>query len=383
MPLTLLQLRSPLTVDQALEEDLDTLAALGFNTTAWQTGSVQLTFVRMIATVHSTLTTYADSLSRLAFNATSLGEALTAFSGSQYANDRIVSTPTSGTVVLTGGPVGPPYAVALGQLVVTDANGVTFRNTTTGTIPASGTLDLTFECETPGTAGNVANNTLTILQTPLAGVASNNPAIPATGTWVTSLGTDAESDAALRLRNISKWGTISYSDPADRYENYLRTAVPNLPRIELDDDNPRGPGTLDLYVATTDGSAPTVIDLAAAQTETNRIKNPTADALVFAAALAPEAFAYDCYISAANNTTATQTAVIDALKGYVDGLPIGGSVFPPATTGVWVQSEAVAAMTAIEGVERVDFSPPHNGNVPVAIHSVMTVGSQTPTFFSV
>lgn len=381
MALSLLQLRTILNRDQALAELLETLQSLGFNTTAWQSGSIQLTLLTTFADSYARMTSVASSLSMLAFNATSIGQSLTAFSDSHYDNQRLAAASTEGVVVLTGAAVGPPHTITVGQLVATDATGRSYRNTTAGTLAASGTLELTFGADIVGSDGNIPSSTLTILQTPLAGTTIDNPPIPATGTWITSLGNDEETDASLRLRNTSKWGTLSYSDPADRYEHYVRTAVPTVPRVEIDDDDPGGPGTIHIYVAGPTATA-TPVDVAAAQVEADRIKNPTADVTCFAATEQPQAFVYDCYITAGLNTADTQTAVEQALTDYVNGLPISGTLFPILGTGNFVFSEALAAMTSVVGVERIDMTTPP-GNVPIAAHAIMIDGGQAASFFSV
>ena len=191
MPLTLTQLRTILTRDVVFEDLLTTLRSLGFNTTAWQSGSIQRTLLTAVAEGISELTAVGDALSRIAFNETSIGDALTAFSRSHYANTRVVATATIGTAVLTGAAVGPPHVVVAGDLIIATAVGIAFSNTTGGTIPASGTLSLTFQAIVTGIAGNVANNTIVVMQTPFAGVTVNNPD-PGSGTWITTVGVDAD-----------------------------------------------------------------------------------------------------------------------------------------------------------------------------------------------
>lgn len=387
MALTLTQLRTIITQAEALQDVIDTLASLGFNSTSWQSGSEQRTMIEAYAVAISRYSELTDSLSRLAFNSTSTGNALTAFADSHYQNTRIPASSTIGTAILTGGAVGPPHIVAAGDLTAADANGLTFSNTTGGTVPVSGTLSLTWQATTPGIAGNIANDTLTILQTPLAGVTINNPD-PSSGSWITTLGTDQETDAALILRNIAKWGTLSPSDPAARYEFFIRTAVPTSPRVEIVDDNPVGPGTLQVYIAGLTGVSPAG-DVAVAQTELERITNPTAEvgvnnpnAGVFAADAQPQAFVFTAYILTANNTAATQALIEQALRDYVNGIDISGTLFPDSLIGRFVLGEAITAMSSITGVERIDFTTPA-ADVNITAHDVMTVASITPTYVSV
>ena len=92
-----------------------------------------------------------------------------------------------------------PYDQAtLTQLEAADDTiGLKYRNITAGTIPAGGSLPLIFEAESPGAQYNVPNNTITVLNTPLNGVTINNPD-PGSGTWITSEGSDVETDERLK-----------------------------------------------------------------------------------------------------------------------------------------------------------------------------------------
>ena len=381
MPLNLSQLRTPVTQAEALTFLITELASLGFGATSWQSGSVQLTLVEMFASVYSNLTLSVDAISRLGFNDTSEGDALTAFSYSHYDNTRIAAVSTLGNLTLTGAAVGPPHAILAGQIVASDADGRTYRNTTAGTIPASGSLVVTIQAETPGADANVANGTINILTTPLAGVTCSNDAIAPSSTWITQQGVNEETDAALRSRNTTKWATLSPSDPADRYINFIRTAVPGAARIKVDDSNPAGPGTLHIYIAGPSGVSGAA-DVVNAQTEADRIRNPTAQVTVFAAAAQPQLFQYTCYITAALNNAVTQSAVEQALTDYVNGLPIGGTSFAAASPGEFVYSEAIGAMTAIAGVQQIVLSLPP-GNVNIGAFDIMTVSAITPSYISV
>ena len=386
MALTLEQLRTIVSRDDALADILVTLQSLGFNTTAWQAGSVQRTMLTGVAQVYATFTGIVDGLSRLAFNSTSEGTALTLFADSHFDNQRTGATSTSGTVVLTGGAVGPPHVLAIGAVIVADATGRTFINTSGGTVPIGGVCapPLTFQAQIAGTDGNVANDTITVMQTSFAGVTCNNPD-PGGGSWITVLGTDTEADVTLRARNTAKWGVISVSDPADRYEYFIRTAVAGAVRVEVDDQTPDGPGTLRAYIASATGVSPAA-DVTATQAELERIKNPTAKVSApsgaFAADAQPQTFTYTAYILTASNTAATRAAIEAALSDYVNTLPISGDIFPDAAIGIFVRGECEAAMTDITGVERIAWTLPA-GNVNIVAHDVMTISSINGTYTSI
>jgi phage-related baseplate assembly protein len=378
--LTLAQMRAAFTRDNALDELLTTLESLGFNVSAWQSGSVQRTFLYGAAEVWYRLQFYMASLSYYCFNDTSEGAALTALSDSHYDNQRLTATYTAGLVDFTGGAVGPPYIVAIGDLVVADnINGYTYRNTTGGTIPASGSVTLTCQAEVTGTARNVANNTIDIMQTPLAGVTCNNPD-PGTGTWITTLAIDDETDAILRARNTSKWGILSYAAPEEGYENMALRANAAIARVWVNDAL-AVTGFVSVYMA---GSAGVVGagPVADAQTEFDTYRPVTASVTGFASAAQAQAFTALVYVTTAlydGPGGTKETEIEAALATYINGLPIGGTVLPPGALGYMLFSELNEAVSAVAGVENITWTTP-TADVLVTSTQIMTVGVVTFTY---
>jgi hypothetical protein len=382
MPLTLDQLRTPITREQALQTLLDEAQSLGFSSSSWQSGSVQRTLLTLVAEVWSQLSEFVDAVSRFAFNDSSTGDALTAFSDSHYDNQRVEAVQTVGTVRLTGGAVGPPHVVAIGQLVVSDSvNGYTYRNTTAGTVPVSGTVDLTFQAEVAGLSRNVANNTITTMNTALAGVTCNNPPLPS-GTWITTLGVDEEADSVLQTRNRAKWGVLAYDTPAAGYEYMALTADTDIARVGVDDSNPRGPGTINVYIARATGIA-TGADVSTVQAYINDHKACSADVLVAASTAQAQNLTATVHVTAALNTTTKQAEIKQAAYDYINSLAIGGEVLPGGTAGYLIYSELVGACTAVEGVRRIVFSAPAAADVAVTAWRVVTVGAEAWTFVSI
>lgn len=384
--LTLSQLRTPIARNDALDSVLAVLKSLGFATGSWQSGSVQRTLVEGTAEVWSALSQGVAALADMAFNETSTGSFLSAFSRSHYANLRVGAVHTEGLVVLTGGAVGPPHTVTAGQLIAADpVTGYTYRNIAGGTVPASGTLTLTFRAEVAGAARNIANGALTVLKTPLAGVAISNPD-PGSGTWITTQGLDEESDERLRLRNSSRWATLAYATPADGYVHLALAADTDVTRVLVDDSNPRGPGTLDVYIARATGVA-SGSDETTVQAYINTRRPVSADPLVIAAPASAQPVAGTVHITAALNTPAKHAEIAAAIDTYINSLPIGGEVIPgvplpPGTSGFLVHSELVGAMTDVEGVRRVALTTP-TADVAIVSFTLATPGTKTLTFVSI
>lgn len=377
MPVSLADLQAGVTEDEATEWALTVLTSLGFSATSWQTGSVQRSLVSLIAKSHQVTGTLVAALAKAAFNDTSTGDALTAFSSSHYDNARVTAVAAEHDYTFTGGAVGPPYTIVAGQVTVTNDDGVRFFNVDGGTIPASGTLAVTIRAETPGTAGNLANDTITTFQTPLAGVTGSNAAIAPSTTSLTTVGIDEETDATLRARNTTKWSTLTYAAPAEAYVNMALTADTDITRALTDDSNPRGAGTVDVYIARASGTAQAA-DVTTVQDYIDERRPVTADVSVIAATEEAQDVTATIYILSAQNTAEKQAEVVAAITAYFDSLPIGGQTTTGAT-GYVLFSELLHAITDVEGVRSVSLAAP-SADVALASNGVATEGAYTLTY---
>lgn len=390
MPLSFAQLNTPLTRTQALEELRKVLSDLGFSSNSWQSGSVQLTILYLGAELYSKLSERVTALLNVGFNETAIDEALDRLSVSHYDNTRNAAVATQGTVKLTLAVGSGPYTIAVSDLLATNGSQV-FRNITGGTLSAGTTpLSLTFEAEIAGQAGNVAIDTITQLVTPLSGVTINNPFLPGSLTWVTRTGTDKESNAALRLRNSSQWASLSVEAIADTVENLMRDASAAIAKVKVNDGNPRGAGTADVYIAgevsVVDGSIVTT-----AQTKLNGrfFGNGGTPPRVQAIASAATALtlAGTVYYDSKYASTDVQAAVEAALLAFIKTVPLGGFNFSPSGPSAVVPKndiESVIRETLISGVKVVKtvvLSVP-TGDVSVPTYNIVTVGSYASLTYS-
>ena len=390
--ITLAQLLTPDSEDVYLQWCLDTLGSLRFNVTSWQTGSRQRTIVQLFAKLGADIHKLIAALAAAGFNRLATGDGLTAFSASRYANVRYPATRTTGKLVLSDDASVGPVTIAVGAYVYKDnVYGYTYRNTSGGTLALDGTLTIDIQAEVAGSSRNVGNGTIVDQVTPIAGVSCTNPAQAGTATWITTSGTDQESDVDLRIRNEAKWPTLAIgSEPADAYIGWARSAAAGITRVVVDDTNPDGPGTLDVYVAGPSGVAAGA-DVTAAQALITAEQPETAVATAVAADDMAQAFTATVYVSAEFFTSgiiqAAKKAEIEAaLSAYVNGLDIGGTVLPApdgdGVTGYCVATEWQGAVTAVEGVRGLG-SPSPSANVEIlgdhtGLAYAVMVG--TPTF---
>jgi hypothetical protein len=361
--LTVEKLRKPLTRTESLNRLLELLTSLGFDTTGWQEGRIQKTLVTLFTIMHSDMTEVVKALAEFGSNSYASGDALNEHSRSRFQNDKVPAVRTRGPIKLTS-TASIPYTIQVGQLIASTDSGVRFRNLTEGTLPAGSvnapsTLTLFWDALIAGAQGNVPLNAVNRLLTPLAGVTVANDA----GTpWYTVTGADEESDELLRRRNETQWARLTVELVAESYENIALDA--GAKKVKVSDQNPRGPGTIDVYsAAETDLlSVPEMeaIQLAfserAFQTDaawadpwpnnTSRVANrhPTRAPLSLTATLY-----HDPNLSGAT----IQSRAYDAMFEFLRKTPIGGWSYGPGLENVVTREDVVEVLQAVEGVRTV------------------------------
>lgn len=374
MALSLLALLKPVTEQEALDLALSILSSLGFNVTSWHDGSAQRHIVQLIARLHSSLTTTVEQIARGGYNGLATGQWLTLLSESHFENVRTGAVVTRGTIRLTSTSTAPPQTISIGQLQISDtatqtAATHTYRNTTGGTLNPGSTLDLTFEAEVAGAASNIPNNTTLYMWTPLVGVTATNPPVGSTGTWISQTGVDEESDAKLTARNESKWATLSYAATDGSYKNWALQALTSVTRVKVRSNNPFGPGTVDVICAKTSGgiTSPYTVVGTEAYTIWRYIegltdgvgRRPLNDVVsVNSATVKNLSITGTVTVSSAYQNETTSTAIQAAVDAYFNSLAIGGTIIPPASTGVAVFSEIVEAISRLNGVINVALTSP-------------------------
>lgn len=382
MSVGLEQLRKRVTRVGAIDFILAQLTALGFTATSWALTSKQYKFVRAFATVWSDNSETTRQISAFALNDFATGTPLTELSRSQFGNIRHDAVKTTGPYKFTN-TGATPYTLQVGQLVVQDDKGVQFGLSALPNGPTlsanGGTLVVTIQALKAGSAGNVANDSIKKLVTPLAGVTGTNEAGLGGTPWYTTSGADQEGVAATRQRNRLKITTINQiSMPADGYE-LLAREVQGITRVRVDHSNPRGPHTIDVYIATATGPA-SLGDVAAVQAKLDTKKSPTALPLAIAApvvALNPFGI---IHIDSAFNTPARRAEVLQAMADFCASIDLGGKILPPSTTGVMPYSELVTAMSQVPGVTSVALTTP-GGSLPLTLFQIVDVGDTTGLVF--
>lgn len=370
--LSLAQLTTPLTRNQVTDWALEVLKGFGFQTTGWQNGRIQKSLLRTFSTIFSDGTELVASIAKNSINETAVGAGLTLHSRSRFGNERIAAVRTAGPMVLTS-TATIPYTIAVAQLVATDALGHQFRNTTAGAITAGGTLTLQWEAVLAGAGYNVGNGTVTVLTTPLAGVTITNPDA-GDGTWYTTVGADEELDRDLRIRNASKFPTLSLEWTENMYIFAARDM--GVRKVRIDASNPRGPGSVDVYLAAdfaiySDEEMEGFQALFAERTfQTEAVWPPTDLPLPsHVYCKQPTTLELDIqgviYFDPAFTSAQMQIAVERALNDYLTLLDIGGSDYSPGPSNVVALSDVIQAIESVKGVRAATLTIPA-GNITVS-----------------
>lgn len=349
MPYSLSQLLSTTTVEEAEADAIGLLDEQGFPATSWQAKSVPRTLVKWFATKYSDLKQTVYSIASSGFLSTATGGWLDLKLESDYDEVRTPAQSTVGTIVLTN-TSGGAVTVAVGALWAIDSANHRYTNTTGGVLaaPNGSTLALSWKAESPGAAWNIPNNTIqATLATPIPGVAASNPTIGSTGTWITTAGSDEESDASAAQRGRTKWATLGTGGGGDAYESWARQGAPTVTRVKVDDAQPDGPNSLRVYLANAAGAA-TGAEVTAADALIQTKRSAAALVTTMAATNVTVTVVAVLYVQATYASTAPAEAIanLTTLQGDLD---IGETVY---------QSEIMTALSSPTGVRRVQLTAP-------------------------
>lgn len=384
----LTDLIKPISRDQALADIITLAEGMNLNATSWRIGEPSRFWIMALAETSSRASTQTALIATQSFNNTAFGNGLSKFSKSRFDSPRVGAVKTQGTILLTdAGNVGPiTFTAGERVFVFADDPKITYRNITGGTLTLGSTLELTLEAETGGADRNVANDTITEMNPTIAGVTVNNPADPTT--WITTEGTDEETDPALQKRNPTKWSTLSGAPPAGAYEFWALTATTNpdgsgdavgMTRVFVDDQNPGGPGTIFVYIADSLGTA-TMAQIDDVQAYIDARKGRTALVTVFGAVQKSVTVLGTFHVKAGLEALRKATIEADVIA-YLNGIPIGGENIGGALGQVLVSAITEVAMAPPDVIRTAVTLP--LVDVDVQANEVVIVSGVTFTAVSV
>lgn len=226
------------TRDAILALLLNGLKGRGLPVISWQPGTIPRHLPEREATFLESLAADIASIAASGLLAYCPDNAwLDLLTASAYDELRKPAVFAEGTVRLTdAGGVGP-VTIAAGTYWGSLADGTfRFKNTSGGTLPLNGTLDIAVRAESVGALYNLPNGVLSLLNPTIAGVqlsnAGTDAASLARGSWLSVQGVDLESGDALKARCRAKWATLTgLLDDAYRY--WILSASPEVSRVRV------------------------------------------------------------------------------------------------------------------------------------------------------
>lgn len=361
--ITLAELLKPQTEAQLATVVLGNMASAGFPTTSWHSTSVPTCLVNGDARAMADIATMIPKVAAGGLVKLSTGDYLTLLASSNYLEERSGATYAIRNLRLVDS-TGVPTVVGVGALLAQSAGGRYYRNTNAGTVPANGTLDLTWKAEGPGSAYN-ADAAPWTLSTPLPGVGLVSLAL-------VTQGADAEGDASLQAKCTTKWSTLGAGGNDDAY-HYHATHTPGVTevaRVKVARHTPL-PGQVTLYLATATGAISTAdTNSAVAQTGSGPLVTltgtPTKDLnaivyIVIGGAIGVALFRY----SIDGGLTFTSSIVTSAtylIPGTGVTVNFAAGTYVAGTTYVWTST--VSARTKVQ----LYIDPPsHLGKAPTCV----------------
>jgi uncharacterized phage protein gp47/JayE len=388
MALSVQQITTPPTQAEVAQWIIDTLQDFGLQTTGWQPGRVQLTIVNMIARVASGFGYIIASTARATQLVSATGPALDAYALNRFDETRADAQKTAGPFTLTNSGT-LPHTIGIGDLLFESSSGIQYQNTEAMTLAAGpGTVDtIDVEAVLAGAAGNIANDATIALVTPLAGVSVTNPSPGTDGSgdplpWYSlRTGADPETDAQLREACSTKWGLLAVEKTSTAVK-HLALSVDGVAKVALNDANPRGAGTVDVYVAASSALVSTA-EITAAQELFAEATFQTED--VWPPTNSPNQSSYELkhpstleiapasvvYYDPQYSEAEVKTRLSDRLQAFYESIPIGGKSYLPGLANVVTLGDLLQTIEGTRGVQTATLTYP-TGNVSVGSYQLVT-----------
>jgi len=356
------------------------LATIGNRTsiTNFNTGSIIRTMTEVFSVVVTELYVFAGEMLAQGFLDTATGFWLER-KAAEYGLVRKPAVKAEGVVTYARRIArATNVPIPEGSIVTTpkDQSGLEYRYFTTApALLLSGTIsiDVPVQAEFVGSAYNVGSGGISKMTTFIAGVDS----VTNGASWQTTVGVDEEPDALFRKRCYLAWDELSQGGTAAAYVSWA-LSVPGVYSAFVDDNLPRGDGTLDIYIVGEAGSPdPALIAEVQALIDSNR--PITADALVKAPDPVEVPITMTVVPRAGFDTTAMDTEIRRRMTVYfadVDDATL--AILPLGVGKDVVVSQIVAIVMGVSGVYSAVLSAP-SADVVIAPNEYPELGTVTIT----
>ena len=358
--LTLGQLQTPITPEEAIEEILSILQSIGFQATSWQEGSWQRNFFQLFANVYSDLTYTVRDITNSYHPKLAKGPYANLLGQYNYDLERFPAQAATGKFTLTASLAAAPLVYSPGSLLVSDKpegdDANVYEILGSGTLNPGSSVSVLFQCTTPGSKGNIPSNSTLYLWTPVAGISATNPPDPSSGTWISTEGAEEESDDHYGNRMVLRWGSISAGAIEEYYRYHCFQSLPELTDVTVREALPMG--TVRIVGRTADGGLdPSQIAQMQAYFEGppgHRAINDVLDIVGATVVTTPAlSVTVTCQNQFASDVASRVSASLTSLFG---SLPIGGKIVGNSSVGKVLLADMYATIMALQGVVNVAFN---------------------------
>ena len=358
----------------------DMLAAIGEKTglTNFNVGSVVRTTTEVFAEVVGELYAFGAGMLKQGFLDTAT-EFWLDRKAKEYGLTRKPAVKAEGTVIYsrkTAKDTNVP--IPDGSIVTTpkDQSGTEYRYfTTEEVVLLAGELSVEAPviAENAGNAYNVGPASISKMKTFITGIdAVTNPE-----DWITVVGVDEETDAALRQRCFLAWEELSQGGTAATYISWA-LSVAGVKSAFVDDTLPRGDGTVDIYIMGEAGPPdPALIEAVQEVVDDNR--PITADAQVFSPEIVTIPVTLSVTPRAGYDTEAMDTEIRRRLSVFFSDIEDPELGITPLGVGKdVVLSQIIGLVMGVTGVYSVEVDEPV-GNVSIDPNEFPELGLVTIT----
>jgi hypothetical protein len=355
--MSLSDLLSVQTTEEAEASLLATLDAVGCQTTSWKSGGALRTLVWAVADALSKTQRMIYLVTSGGYRTLATGDWLTLLAQDRYNVTRTAATRAAGTVTLTNAGAGV-YSGSAGDLVFRSSTSKKeYRSTTSYSIAAYGTDYVDVVADEYGSESTAAAGEIDELATELPGVTCSN-ANPI-------VGIDEMSDPELRSLCDAKVDSMSRHGPRGAFAYYavrgaddevsLRSGGDPVDINRVRTNVNSSTGEIFVWLASSSG-APIAEDVTVAEESIALNATPLGPtAFVAGASEMPVDVSYSLTVyDDVNLSEAELVAAIEAaLIAWAATVPIAGYVTPPSTSGVISRSEIIAT---IDGAAAARFN---------------------------
>lgn len=378
--ITVAQIRAGITDAQSLQTAIDTLESLGFPATAWEDEDLNRALLEFIVKNEVNFAAYCAALARQNTLATNDDEAVERFGRNFFSEAKRAAIAAQHQVTFSCTAGEGPHSPGIGEVTVGDGTS-NFQNIAPITIPDGGSVTATVEALIPGSIANSAINTITEMVTSLDGVTVDNPAISGSTNSLIRSGRDKETSRVYRPRMRGKFPRLSAETTQARAEAIALEAAGDVTKVRIDATNPRGAGTVDIWIAG-DSATAAAGDVTAVQAAINAscfgadqpdLIGGDPRVWVRAATTVDLDIVSTVYYLPTFSATAIETAVLAQLADLIDETPLGGVDYSPSLQNKVLTQAIRTQMSQVDGVEAVILTTPST-DIDLTISQLLVEG---------